>query len=90
MISNYFSFAEAACALRTADRQASKMRAKYLKATLRQDVGFFDTAGANVAEVVNSVGTDTLVVQDAIGEKVTSAHISHMFFFCVLKCRRFC
>jgi len=46
------------------------MRAKYLRATLRQDVGFFDTAGANVAEVVNSVGTDTLVVQDAVGEKV--------------------
>jgi ATP-binding cassette subfamily B (MDR/TAP) protein 1 len=50
------------------------MRAKYLKATLRQDVGFFDTAGANVAEVVNSVGTDTLCVQDAVGEKVATAH----------------
>ena len=67
----FLSLAEAACALRTADRQASKMRATYLKATLRQDVGFFDTAGANVAEVVNSVGTDTLVVQDAVGEKVS-------------------
>lgn len=48
------------------------MRTKYLRATLRQDVGFFDTAGANVAEVVNSVGTDSLIVQDAIGEKVSA------------------
>lgn len=56
--------------MRTADRQAATMRTKYLRATLRQDVGFFDTAGANVAEVVNSVGTDSLIVQDAIGEKV--------------------
>lgn len=52
------------------------MRAKYLKAILRQDVGFFDTSGANVAEVVNSVGTDTLVVQDAVGEKVGYRHPS--------------
>lgn len=46
------------------------MRSKYLRAILRQDVGFFDMAGANVAEVVNRVGADTMVIQDCIGEKV--------------------
>jgi ATP-binding cassette subfamily B (MDR/TAP) protein 1 len=52
----------------------------YLRATLRQDVGFFDTAGAGVAEVVNSVSTDTMAIQEAIGEKVGQ----HSFFFFIL------
>jgi ABC-type multidrug transport system fused ATPase/permease subunit len=67
--------------LRTADRQAARMRAMYLRATLRQDVGFFDTAGAGVAEVVNSVSTDTMAIQEAIGEKV-GQHSFFFFFFC--------
>jgi len=63
-------FAEATCWLWTGDRQVSRIRSKYLRAILRQDVGFFDMAGASVAEVVNSVSTDATAIQDAIGEKV--------------------
>ncbi|KAL4616237.1 hypothetical protein ACB092_07G184300 [Castanea dentata] len=42
---------------------------KYLEAVLRQDVGFFDT-DARTGDIVFSVSTDTLLVQDAISEKV--------------------
>ncbi|KAG8095460.1 hypothetical protein GUJ93_ZPchr0012g21420 [Zizania palustris] len=38
-------------------------------AVLRQDVGFFDT-DARTGDIVFGVSTDTLLVQDAIGEKV--------------------
>jgi hypothetical protein len=43
-------------------------------------VGFFDTAGTGVAEVVNSVSTDTMAIQEAIGEKV-GQHSFFIFFF---------
>lgn len=51
------------------ERQASALRKKYLEAVLKQDVGFFDT-DARTGDIVFSVSTDTLLVQDAISEKV--------------------
>lgn len=53
----------------TGERQVSTLRKKYLEAVLKQDVGFFDT-DARTGDVVFSVSTDTLLVQDAISEKV--------------------
>ena len=53
----------------TGERQAGTLRKKYLEAVLRQDVGFFDT-DARTGDIVFSVSTDTLLVQDAISEKV--------------------
>ncbi|WVZ75065.1 hypothetical protein U9M48_023157 [Paspalum notatum var. saurae] len=68
------AFLEGYCWARTAERQASRMRARYLQAVLRQDVEYFDLArsGSSTSEVVTSVSSDTLVVQDALGEKVPS------------------
>ncbi|XP_009415585.2 ABC transporter B family member 19 [Musa acuminata AAA Group] len=63
------SYAEIACWMYTGERQASALRRKYLEAVLRQDVGFFDT-DARTGDIVFSVATDTLLVQDAISEKV--------------------
>lgn len=60
---------EIACWMYTGERQASTLRKKYLEAVLRQDVGFFDT-DARTGDIVFSVSTDTLLVQDAISEKV--------------------
>lgn len=75
----WFNTTEAACWMRTGERQTSTLRSKYLRAILRQNEGFFDTAGANTAEVVNSVSADTLVIQEAISEKVL--FISFNFFY---------
>ncbi|XP_056169079.1 ABC transporter B family member 19 [Syzygium oleosum] len=65
----FSSYAEIACWMYTGERQASTLRKKYLEAVLRQDVGFFDT-DARTGDIVFSVSTDTLLVQDAISEKV--------------------
>lgn len=64
------SFLEGYCWTRTGERQASRLRARYLKAVLRQDVGYFDLHVTSTAEVITSVSNDTLVIQDVISEKV--------------------
>jgi ATP-binding cassette subfamily B (MDR/TAP) protein 1 len=53
----------------TGERQSSRIRSKYLRAILRQDVGYFDV-GTSTGEVVSRVNVDTLLMQDAVGEKV--------------------
>nr|CAB3483714.1 unnamed protein product [Digitaria exilis] len=58
------------CWARTAERQASRMRSRYLRAVLRQDVEYFDLKAGSASEVVTSVSNDSLVVQDALGEKL--------------------
>lgn len=65
----FSSYAEIACWMYTGERQAGALRRKYLEAVLKQDVGFFDT-DARTGDIVFSVSTDTLLVQDAISEKV--------------------
>ncbi|KAG5527475.1 hypothetical protein RHGRI_028388 [Rhododendron griersonianum] len=63
------SYAEIACWMYTGERQVGTLRKKYLEAVLKQDVGFFDT-DARTGDIVLSVATDTVLVQDAISEKV--------------------
>ncbi|XP_057463843.1 ABC transporter B family member 15-like isoform X1 [Actinidia eriantha] len=63
-------FLEGYCWTRTGERQASRTRARYLKAVLRQEVGYFDLHVTSTAEVITSVSSDSLVIQDVISEKV--------------------
>uniref|UniRef100_A0A803MJG3 Uncharacterized protein n=1 Tax=Chenopodium quinoa TaxID=63459 RepID=A0A803MJG3_CHEQI len=65
-----FGFLEGYCWTRTAERQASRLRYKYLKAVLRQDVGYFDLHVSSTSEVIVSVTNDSLIIQDVISEKV--------------------
>ena len=53
----------------TGERQSGRMRIQYLQAMLNQDVGYFDI-DTSTGEIVNSISTDTALVQDAISEKV--------------------
>ncbi|KAL6888344.1 hypothetical protein ACP4OV_009370 [Aristida adscensionis] len=62
--------AEGYCWTRTAERQASRMRARYLKAVLRQDVEYFDLTVGSTSEVITGVSSDSLVVQDVLSEKL--------------------
>uniref|UniRef100_A0ACD5Z0U5 Uncharacterized protein n=1 Tax=Avena sativa TaxID=4498 RepID=A0ACD5Z0U5_AVESA len=64
------AFLEGYCWARTAERQASRMRGRYLAAVLRQDVEYFDLKVGSTAEVIASVSNDSLVVQDVLSEKV--------------------
>ncbi|CAN6225918.1 unnamed protein product [Urochloa humidicola] len=65
------AFLEGYCWTRTAERQSSRMRSRYLRAVLRQDVEYFDlNAGSASSDVLAGVSGDTLAVQDALSEKV--------------------
>ncbi|XP_047044346.1 putative multidrug resistance protein [Lolium rigidum] len=64
------AFLEGYCWSRTAERQASRMRERYLAAVLRQDVEYFDLKVGTTAEIIASVSGDSLVIQDVLSEKV--------------------
>jgi ATP-binding cassette subfamily B (MDR/TAP) protein 1 len=53
----------------TGERQASRIRSLYLRSVLKQDLAFFDVE-LTTGEVVSRMSGDTVIVQDAIGEKV--------------------
>uniref|UniRef100_A0A7N0VJM5 Uncharacterized protein n=1 Tax=Kalanchoe fedtschenkoi TaxID=63787 RepID=A0A7N0VJM5_KALFE len=63
------AFLQVACWMTTGERQAARIRSLYLKTILRQDIAFFDTE-TNTGEVVGRMSGDTVLIQDAIGEKV--------------------
>ncbi|KAK1412487.1 hypothetical protein QVD17_33778 [Tagetes erecta] len=63
------SFLQVALWMITGERQAARIRNLYLKTILRQDVSFFDKE-TNTGEVVGRMSGDTVLIQDAMGEKV--------------------
>ncbi|KAJ0081777.1 hypothetical protein Patl1_10088 [Pistacia atlantica] len=50
-------------------RQAARIRGLYLKTILRQDIAFFDTE-TSTGEVIGRMSGDTILIQEAMGEKV--------------------
>ncbi|KAG6474698.1 hypothetical protein ZIOFF_068636 [Zingiber officinale] len=64
------SFMEGYCWSRTGEQQASRMRVRYLTAVLRQDVEYFDLNTGTSSEVITSITSDNLVIQDCLSEKV--------------------
>ncbi|CAK9152838.1 unnamed protein product [Ilex paraguariensis] len=63
------AFLQVASWMITGERQAARIRSLYLKTILRQDVAFFDME-TNTGEVVGRMSGDTVLIQDAMGEKV--------------------
>jgi ATP-binding cassette subfamily B (MDR/TAP) protein 1 len=69
--------------MRTAERQTYCIRKEYLKAILRQEVGFFDNkdASSTTFEVVSTISSDAHFIQDTIAEKVFDCLRYSFFFF---------
>ncbi|KAJ9551429.1 hypothetical protein OSB04_015474 [Centaurea solstitialis] len=63
-------FFEGYCWTRTGERQASRLRSTYLKAVLRQEVAYFDLKATSTADIVTSVSSDSLLIQEVVSEKV--------------------
>ncbi|XP_010273385.1 PREDICTED: ABC transporter B family member 9 [Nelumbo nucifera] len=63
------SFLQVASWMVTGERQAARIRGLYLKTILRQDITFFDTE-TTTGEVIGRMSGDTILIQDAMGEKV--------------------
>ncbi|XP_073054911.1 ABC transporter B family member 11-like isoform X2 [Primulina eburnea] len=63
------AFAQISCWMITGERQAVRIRNLYLEAILRQDIGYFDKE-ANTGEIMDRMTNETVLIQNAIGEKV--------------------
>ncbi|KAF7146796.1 hypothetical protein RHSIM_Rhsim04G0106400 [Rhododendron simsii] len=63
------AFLQVSCWMVTGERQAARIRSLYLKTIMRQDIAFFDKE-TNTGEVVGRMSGDTVLIQDAMGEKV--------------------
>lgn len=67
----------------TGDRQAARIRGLYLRTILRQDIAFFDKE-VNTGEVIGRMSGDTVLIQDAMGEKVyISIYHNYMCVLCL-------
>ncbi|XP_062096709.1 ABC transporter B family member 9 [Humulus lupulus] len=63
------AFLQVSCWMVTGERQATRIRGLYLKTILRQDIAFFDTE-TTTGEVIGRMSGDTILIQEAMGEKV--------------------
>ena len=64
-----YSFLEVSCWTMAGEKHSSRIRSLYLKSVLRQDIAFFDTQ-MTTGEAVSRMSSDTVMIQDALGEKV--------------------
>lgn len=76
-----FNITEVSSWMVTGERQAARIRGLYLKTILRQDIAFFDTE-TTTGEVIGRMSGDTILIQDAMGEKVLSTFRYVMILFC--------
>lgn len=51
------------------ERSAQRIRREYLRAALRQDIGFFDTE-MSTGDVMLGISSDVALIQEVMGEKV--------------------
>ncbi|KAL2510440.1 ABC transporter B family member 4 [Abeliophyllum distichum] len=63
------AFLQMTCWMITGERQAARIRSLYLKTILQQDIAFFDKE-INTGDVIGRMSGDTVLIQDAMGEKV--------------------
>ncbi|KAL3520107.1 hypothetical protein ACH5RR_018256 [Cinchona calisaya] len=63
------SFLQMSCWMVSGERQATRIRGLYLKTILRQDISFFDTQ-TTTGEVIGRMSGDTVLIQEAMAEKV--------------------
>ncbi|KAJ0743385.1 putative ABC-type xenobiotic transporter [Helianthus annuus] len=83
------SFLQVSMWMATGERQAARIRNMYLKAILRQDVSFFDKE-TRTGEVVGRMSSDTVLIQDALGEKVCIKKFPIQIFIKLSrKCKRY-
>ncbi|XP_076953143.1 ABC transporter B family member 11-like isoform X1 [Bidens hawaiensis] len=63
------AFFTVVCWTVSGERQAARIRSTYLRAILSQEVGYFDRESKS-GEIVERMSGDTVIIQDAMGEKV--------------------
>ncbi|XVF74265.1 hypothetical protein PTKIN_Ptkin13bG0096300 [Pterospermum kingtungense] len=71
------AYLEITCWRLVGERSAQRIRTKYLRAILRQDIGFFDTE-VSTGDIMHGISSDVAQIQDVMGEKM--AHFVHHVF----------
>ncbi|CAI9114470.1 OLC1v1015199C1 [Oldenlandia corymbosa var. corymbosa] len=71
------AYMEIACWRMVGERSAHRIRTRYLRAVLRQDIGFFDTA-ISTSDIMHGISSDVAQIQEVMGEKM--AHFVHHIF----------
>ncbi|EGG17681.1 hypothetical protein DFA_08677 [Cavenderia fasciculata] len=74
------SYIETSMWMIAGERQAKTVRQEYLKAILRQDIGWFDVTKSS--ELATRISSDTLLYQEGIGEKVGNYIHHNSTFLC--------
>ncbi|KAK6264322.1 ABC transporter-like [Theobroma cacao] len=73
------AYLEITCWRLVGERSAQRIRTKYLRAVLRQDISFFDTE-VSTGDIMHGISTDVAQIQEVMGDKM--AHfIHHVFTF---------
>ncbi|KAH6790052.1 hypothetical protein C2S51_005058 [Perilla frutescens var. frutescens] len=73
------AYLEISCWRLVGERSAHRIRTEYLRAVLRQDVGFFDTE-ISTGDIMHGISSDVAQIQEVMSEKM--AHfIHHVFTF---------
>ncbi|KAG0524983.1 hypothetical protein BDA96_06G016300 [Sorghum bicolor] len=73
------AYLEIMCWRMIGERSALRIRREYLKAVLRQEIGFFDTE-VSTGEVMQSISSDVAQIQDVMGDKM-AGFVHHVFTF---------
>ncbi|KAK6140456.1 hypothetical protein DH2020_025799 [Rehmannia glutinosa] len=68
------------CWMITGERQSARVRRLYLKTILQQDIAYFDQE-VSTGEVNGRMSGDTILIQDAIGEKVVGKFVQSVASF---------
>ncbi|KAL0319470.1 UNVERIFIED_CONTAM: ABC transporter B family member 19 [Sesamum angustifolium] len=69
--------AEITCWRIVGERSAHRIRTEYLRAVLRQDIGFFDTE-LSTSDIMHGISSDVAQIQEVMAEKM--AHFVHHIF----------
>lgn len=70
----FFLMAEITCWRMVGERSAHRIRTAYLRAVLRQDIGFFDTE-ISTSDIMHGISSDVALIQEVMGEKVGQTDI---------------
>ncbi|CAA3012460.1 ABC transporter B family member 19-like [Olea europaea subsp. europaea] len=71
------AYLEITCWRMVGERSAHRIRTAYLRAVLRQDIGFFDTE-ISTSDIMHGISSDVALIQEVMGEKI--AHFVHHIF----------
>lgn len=76
----YINYIEITCWRIVGERSSQRIRTEYLRAILRQDIGFFDTE-VTTGDIMHGISSDVAQIQEVMGEKVNFFFTYFILFY---------